>query len=61
MIKKLKVFSGLLAIFIVLPIWFYLLYQILDAIQASELTWFLYWIYLPVSMLMTFIYKLLEE
>lgn len=59
--KNLKIVSGMAAVFIILPMWFYILYQILEAINASELTWFLYWVYFPVSMLVTFVGRLLDE
>ena len=59
--NKLKIINGLLAIFVGLPIWFYILYQILDAINASELTWFLFWVYLPVSMFLGFTSEILGE
>lgn len=55
--NKSKVIAAALSIFLTLPIWFYILYQILSAIQATELTWFLYWVYLPVTMFVTFAYK----
>lgn len=32
-----------------LPIWLYVLHYILTAIEASEFVWFLFWIYVPVS------------
>ena len=57
---KIKVFSGLLALFIVLPIWFYLIYQILSAIEVNELTWFLFWIYVPISMFVTGVGRFLD-
>lgn len=41
----------LLTIFVVMPIWFFLLYRILQAVNAGELMWFLYWVYLPVTLL----------
>ena len=44
--------------FISLPIWFYLLYKILEAVQASELMWFLYWVYLPANIFITHVVKL---
>lgn len=59
--NKLKIVSGLLAIFIGLPIWFYIMYQVLDAVNATELTWFLYWIYLPVTMFVSFVSKVTED
>lgn len=43
------------------PIWYYLLYKILEAINASELMWFLYWIYLPVSIVLGVIAKLSDD
>ena len=52
---------AILSVFITLPIWFYILYQILTAITASELTWFLYWAYVPVSLLTTVLFNLGED
>lgn len=45
-----KIIASLAAIFISVPIWFYLLYKILVLVNATELMWFLYWIYLPATM-----------
>lgn len=56
--NKAKVFATLLAMFISLPIWFYLLYKILEAVQASELMWFLYWVYLPTVIFTNLVVKL---
>ena len=36
---------------ITLPIWYYLLYSILDAIDANELQWFLFWVYIPLGVI----------
>lgn len=47
--KPMKLISGLLALLVCAPIWYYLLYQILMAVGATELMWFLYWIYIPVA------------
>ena len=52
--NKLKILNGTLAVVIGLPIWFYILYQVLSAVQATELTWFLYWVYVPVGIVVTF-------
>ena len=59
--NKAKVVATLLAMFISLPIWFYLLYKILEAVQASELMWFLYWVYLPANIFITLVVKLSSE
>lgn len=56
--NKAKAVAAILALFVALPIWFYLLYRILELVQATELMWFLYWVYLPVNMLITTIVKL---
>lgn len=53
-----KAIAGLLALFVSLPIWFYLLYQILEAVHATQLMWFLYWAYVPVSILVSHMVKL---
>lgn len=37
--------------FLTLPIWFYLVYKILLAVDATELMWFLFWVYVPTSLL----------
>lgn len=45
----LLVLAALLVMMFSLPIWFYLLYKVLQAVQASDLMWFLYWIYVPAT------------
>ena len=37
--------------FVQLGIWFYLLYQILDKINATSPMWTAYWVYVPVGVL----------
>ena len=56
-----KVIAGLLALFVTLPIWFYLLYRILDLVMASELMWFLYWVYVPVGIFVQLLVKFAED
>ena len=52
--------AGLLTIFIHLPIWFYLLYKILEAIDANELMWFLFWIYVPLGIFLQILVRLID-
>lgn len=59
--KKLRTIRALLAVLIGLPIWFYLFYQILERVNASELMWFLFWVYMPVSIIVTFIGGLIDD
>jgi hypothetical protein len=42
---------ALLGVFITQPIWYYLLYQILMRVEATDLMWFLYWVYVPIGLL----------
>jgi hypothetical protein len=56
-----KAVAAILGLFITMPIWFFLLYRILEAIIASELTWFLYWVYVPVGIIVGVLSKVAEE
>ena len=38
-----------LATLVQFPIWCYLLYKVLCLVGATELMWFLFWIYVPVG------------
>jgi len=57
----LKAISGILGLVVVMPIWYYLLYQLLVAAQASDLMWFLYWVYLPVGIVVAVLGKIVES
>jgi len=59
--NKLKVVSSILGFLVTMPIWFYLLYQILVRVQATELMMFLFWIYLPVALVVGIITKVVEH
>lgn len=52
---------GLVGLLIVAPIWYYLIYKILHAIQATELMWFLFWIYVPAALLVQIVAKIAES
>ena len=56
--KKTNAVSGVLAIFVTMPIWFYLLHEILEAVNATEFMWFLYWVYVPAVLLASVLAKL---
>lgn len=57
---KLAVISFLLFLLISLPIQFYLSYQILSRIEATELMWFLWLVQLPVVFLAGILTKIME-
>lgn len=56
-----KLISGLLSIFIVMPIWYYLLYKILEGVHATELMWFLYFIFLPAGIFIRILTSIAES
>jgi hypothetical protein len=41
--------------FIVLPLWYYLLYQILSRVNATSAMWAAYWTYVPIGILVAVI------
>ena len=59
--KKIQFIVGLIGVFVSLPIWFYLLYQILVRVQATELMFFLFWVYVPVSFIVVFLTKAINN
>lgn len=46
-----KYLPGLLAVFVSWPISFFLWFNMLRAVAASELMWFLFWAYIPTTLL----------
>ena len=59
--KGFQLFAVLLGMFVSFPIWFYLLYQVLVRVQASELMWFLFWVYVPVQVVAAAIVRLADD
>jgi hypothetical protein len=59
--KASKVIALLVYMFIGAPIWYYLVYKVLESVNASELMWFLYWVYTPVTILSAIIVKVSGE
>ena len=56
-----KMAGLLIQVCISFPIWFFLIYKILESIQASELIWFLFWVYVPITVVGALIAKLVED
>jgi len=54
-------FAGMLATFLGLPMWFYLLYKILEAVNASDLMWFIFWCYIPVTVIISIAGRIAES
>lgn len=49
---------AVLTLFVTAPIWYYLTYRILVAVNATELMMFLFWIYVPVGILCSFLERI---
>jgi hypothetical protein len=58
--NKARIIAGVLTVCLSLPIWFYLFYKILETVNASELMWFLYWIYVPTALLASILSRIAE-
>jgi len=43
------------------PIWYYLLFQILKSVNASDVMWLLYWVYVPVALLVGVLKAIVES
>jgi len=56
-----KVVIAILGVFITMPIWYYLMFKILQSINASELMWFLFWIYIPVGLFIQIVRAILDN
>lgn len=58
---KVSIIATALLSVINLPIWFYLLYKILVKVEASELMWFFYVIYVPSSLIVGLLVHVLRD
>ena len=47
-----KLAYGLLGCFLLMPIWWFLIYTILAAIHPDRLVWFLFFVYIPLGIVM---------
>ena len=59
--QKMGCLFGGLRILVISPIWYYLIYSILRLVQATDIMWFLFWIYLPVGVVISFVEVLLTS
>jgi len=59
--NKYKTISLILGLLITTPIWYYLIYVLLKSADVDRLVWFLYIVYVPISILNTIIAKIGED
>lgn len=55
--NKIKVVIALLSLFVTTPIWYFLMYSILVRVQATDVMWLLFWVYVPFSFLILLLTK----
>lgn len=58
--NALHAIATLLSVVITTPIWYWLMYRVLIAVQATELMWFLFWVSVPIGLLCQVIVRLVE-
>ena len=58
--NKYHIINLILSLIITLPIWYYLLFKILQYCEATSIMWFLYWIYVPIGILTIIISKIAD-
>jgi len=56
-----QIIMVILYLLVILPIWYYLLFKILQAVNATDLMWFLYWIYLPVGIVSNILSEIVKQ
>jgi hypothetical protein len=56
--QKASCLLGILSLLIVQPIWYWLVYQILVRVEATQLMWFLYCIYVPAGLAISILFKI---
>ena len=58
--NKYLIVTLFLNILLILPIFYYLMYKIFEYIKASELMWFLFWAYVPLSIISNILIKIAD-
>jgi hypothetical protein len=59
-LKMAKTSIGCVTVIVCTPIWYYLLYQILARVDASQAMWVCYWIYAPCGFLFAMVNAILQ-
>lgn len=59
--QKVGCVFAVISLLVTTPIWYYLLYSILKLVNASETMWVLFWIYIPVGFIMSFLQVMVKS
>jgi hypothetical protein len=58
--REIDIFAGLIQCCVRYPIWFFLLFTVLNAIHPDRLVWFLFWVYLSLGLLIALVQAVVE-
>ena len=58
--KAAKIIVAILAVCVSSPIWYVLVYHLLASVETDRLLWFLFWIYVPLGILLSIVRSVLE-
>lgn len=58
---KLRVILAIMTTCLTIPIWLYLLFRILVAIEATPVMWLLFWVYVPAAIIVRIIQSIIEK
>jgi hypothetical protein len=56
-----RIIIAILGLFVTIPITLYLQYKIMSLVNATDLMWFLFWVNVPVFILIQVIGKIVEK
>jgi hypothetical protein len=56
--KALNLFGCMLGLFVVTPIWYFLLYKVLQFVGATDVMWLAFWIYVPFGLAVSAMMKI---
>lgn len=56
--KAIRAVGLLVSLCVTVPIWYFLIYEVLIAVHADRLMWFLYWIYFPAGVFAALVEKI---
>lgn len=59
--KQFTCFFGLVRLFVVTPIWYYLLWFLLKSVEANETAFALFWAYFPTNFVLSFFQTIVES
>lgn len=56
--RRMQVLAVVIGLSIEMPIFLYLTHEVLERVGATELMWFLFWAYVPATVLTAVLYRI---